>query len=182
MEENITKIKCEACDREFGSQEALASHNAAKHNIPLSNTNQGINKSNNKTFFWIAGILIVIILGYFLMNGSLTGNATSANADSSDVQKITLSFKNNYSPNTITVEAGKPVEITLDSSVRGCYRSFNIRELGVSYSSSGPSDTIKFTQTKKGSFEFDCGMRMGYGTIVVVLIYLKWKIKNWDTY
>jgi len=165
-EKNIetTEIKCEACNREFGSQEALASHNAAKHNIPLNNTQKEGSKINKKTMFWIISIATVIIIAYFLISGnSLTGNATSDN-----IQKITLSFKNNYSPNTITVEAGKPVEITLDSSVRGCFRSFNIRELGVSYKSSNPSDTIKFTPNKKGSFEFACGMRMGTGTINVV--------------
>ncbi len=167
MEENITTIKCEACDREFSDKEALTMHNSAKHNIPLSSTKQEESKSSSKTLFWILGIAFVIIAGYFLMNGGLTGNVVSGGAGSEDVQRITLSFKNNYSPNTITVEAGKPVEITLDSSVRGCFRSFNIRELGVSYRSSGPSDTIKFTPTKKGSFEFACGMRMGYGTMVV---------------
>ena len=83
------------------------------------------------------------------------------------VQKINIGFKGNYNPNTITVKAGKPVEITLDSSVRGCYRSFNIKQLGISYQSSDPSDKITFTPNEKGSFEFACGMRMGYGTIIV---------------
>lgn len=166
-----TIARCEACNREFNRDEDLAMHNYAKHNIPInsssgskdSETSSGISK---KTIFLIMGVLAVIIVSYFFMSGkSLTGNAASE--DSGDVQRITLGFKNNYYPNTITVEAEKPVEVTLDNSVRGCFRSFNIRELGISYRSSGPSDTIKFTPTKKGSFEFACGMRMGYGTIIV---------------
>ncbi len=165
MEYNKAEIKCEACNREFGSQGALATHNYAKHNIPLTNTPEE-NKSriSKKTIFLIMGILAVIIVGYFFVSGRiLTGNATS------DVQKITLSFKNyNYYPNTITVNVNQPVEITLDNSIGGCYRSFNIRDLGVSYRSSSPSDMIKFTPTQKGSFEFACGMRMGIGTINVV--------------
>ncbi len=169
MEENIAKIKCEACNREFGDSEALATHNSAKHNIPLNSAGQEESKgSSKKTWFWIIGIAVVFILGYFFMSGSLTGSAVSGNSGASeDVQKITLSFKNNYYPNEITVEAGKPVEITLDNSVRGCYRSFNIKDLGVSQRSSDPSDKIIFTPTKKGSFEFACGMRMGRGTIIV---------------
>jgi plastocyanin domain-containing protein len=114
-------------------------------------------------FWMLAVVAIIIIVGIFSFK-AITGNVTSEN-----VQKITLSFKNyNYYPNTISVEAGKPVEITLDNSIRGCFRSFNIRDLGVSYSSSSPSDVIKFTPTKKGAFQFTCSMRMGYGTINVV--------------
>ena len=90
------------------------------------------------------------------------------NASSDGIQKIIIGFKGNYEPNTLTVKAGKPVEIILDSSVRGCYRSFNIPDLGVSYYSSGPSDTIKFTPENKGKFRFACGMNMGYGSIIVV--------------
>ena len=160
----MTDIKCEACSREFNDQEALAKHNAAKHNIPFGNSKESKAGISKKTIFLIIIILAIIIIGYFFISGSFTGNTTS----SGDIQKITISMKNyNYYPNTITVEAGKPVEITLDSSVGGCYRSFNIAALGVSYTSASPSDTIKFTPTQKGTFEFACSMHMGKGTIIV---------------
>ncbi len=158
-------MRCEECNREFQSQEALAMHNSAKHNLPLNNAKE---EKSRKKIFWVIGILAIIVV-YFLVSGrGLTGNAISERGLTEDsVQKITLSFKNNYYPNTITVEAGRPVEITLDSSVRGCFRSFNIRELGVSVYSKNPSDSIKFTPNQRGAFEFACGMRMGYGTIIV---------------
>ena len=165
-------IKCEACNKEFNSQEALDMHNSAKHN-DLSN--EGKYEISRKTVFFIIGIFAAVLIGYFFISGkSLTENSISGNAvystedtNSDNSQKITLSFKNNYYPNTITVKAGKSVEITLDSSVRGCYRSFNIRSLGISKYSSSPSDIIKFTPNQKGSFEFACGMGMGQGTIIV---------------
>jgi len=116
-------------------------------------------------------ILIVALIvggGVFLVKDSnLTGNAIGGSG-SGKVQEVTLGMKNyNYYPNTIKVKQGIPVEITLDKSIGGCYRSFNIKSLGVSSYSSTPSQTIKFTPEKKGEFEFACGMRMGYGTIVV---------------
>ena len=117
----------------------------------------------------IASILFIVVLvgGFIFLKGG-SGNIDGNVVGSGGAQEITLGVKNlNYYPNTITVKQGVPVEITLDSSVRGCYRSFNIKSLGVSKSSSGPSDTIKFTPDQKGSFEFACGMRMGYGTIIV---------------
>jgi len=158
------KARCEMCDRNFPSQDALAMHNSAKHPI-----NSEPKKSHKKTIFAVIIISILLIGGFFLFNNKLiNGNVINDNPDSSDIQKITLSFKNyNYYPNTITVKEGIPVEIKLDNSVGGCYRAFSIKSLGVSKYSSNPSDTIKFTPNKKGSFEFACSMRMGYGTIIV---------------
>ncbi|MDP1729562.1 MAG: cupredoxin domain-containing protein [archaeon] len=160
-------IKCEACNREFINKEALATHNYDKHDIPLTNSSKNEESKNSgiskKTIFIILGVLAIIILGYLFMEKSLTGNTTSG-----EIQKITLSYKNyNYYPNTITVEADKPVEITLDDSIRGCFRSFTIRDLGVNSYSQNPSEKIKFNPTKKGSFIFACSMHMGTGTIIV---------------
>ena len=157
------KTRCEECDRNFPSLDALAMHNTAKHNNSLDNAKEEKSKISKKTIFLIIGILAVIIVGYFFISGnSLTGDATSQ-----DIQKITLCFKANYYPNTIKVKANQPVEITLDNSVSGCFRSFNIKELGVNYYSKNPTDTIKFTPDKKGQFKFACGMNMGTGIIIV---------------
>ena len=147
-------------------------HNSAKHNI---SSNDNKYKISRKTVFLVIGIFIVVLVGYFFISGKLsTGNSISGSAiystgdtDYNSIQKINLGFKNNYYPNTITVKAGKPVELTLDGSIRGCYRSFNIPELGISAYSQNPLDTIKFTPGKKGQFEFKCEMGMGRGTIIV---------------
>lgn len=157
------KTKCEICNREFKDGDGLAMHNSAKHNILLDNAKKEKSKISKKTIFLIIGILAVIIFSYFFIpEKDLTGDAISQ-----DTQKITLGFKGNYYPNTIKVKVNQPVEITLDNSVGGCFRSFNIKELGVNYYSKNPTDTIKFTPGKKGQFKFACGMNMGTGTIIV---------------
>lgn len=126
-------------------------------------------KMKNTTLLIIAGIVIVLVGAFIFLNkgqASVSGEVISG--DNQNAQKITLSMKNsNYYPNTITVKANQPVEITLDNSVRGCYRSFTIRELGVSKYSKTPEETIIFTPTKTGTFRFACSMGMGTGTIVV---------------
>ncbi len=162
------KTKCEICNRDFPNQDALTMHNSAKHPII-----QEQKKSYKKTIFITLILSALLAGGFFLFdNKPISGNSiqdTQGNALSQDteVQKITLSMKGNYYPNTIKVKQGIPVEITLDNSIKGCFRSFNIKALGVSKRSSGPSDKIIFTPSKKGSFEFACSMRMGTGTIIV---------------
>lgn len=153
------KARCETCDRNFPNEDALTMHNNAKHQ-----REEKPKRSNKKIFIGIFIITILLISGYFFISGkSLTGNAIDSN-----IQKITLSFRDyNYYPNTIHVKQGVPVEITLDSSISGCYRSFNIPVFGVSQYSSSPSDIIKFTPNQKGTFQFRCSMGMGRGTIIV---------------
>ncbi|MFA5855813.1 MAG: cupredoxin domain-containing protein [Candidatus Pacearchaeota archaeon] len=113
----------------------------------------------------ISILIILIILGLFTFNRiQASGNTIKEEK----VQKITLSFKDyNYYPNTIRVKEGIPVEITLDNSIGGCFRAFRIKGLGVSINSINPQDKIIFTPNKKGTYEFACSMRMGYGTIIV---------------
>lgn len=111
----------------------------------------------------LAGAILFLNSGDTITNGNMVNNGNTGNA-----QKITLGMKNgNYFPDTITVKANQPVELTLDSSVVGCYRAFTIRDLGVADLSNNPLDTIIFTPTKTGTFQFACSMGMGFGTIVV---------------
>jgi len=120
--------------------------------------------------YFVLTLIILAVVGYFISNsGSNAGNAiNNAGNSNGDIQKINIGFKNgNYYPNTIKVKAGQPVSITLDESVTGCLRSFNIRDLGVSAISRTPDQTIDFTPTKKGTFRFACSMGMGTGTIIV---------------
>jgi len=104
------------------------------------------------------------------VNNASSGNpASTATGTGSDIQRITIGIKNfNYYPNTITVKKGIPVELTLDSSVSGCYRTFVISEFGVNTYSKDPSQAITFTPDKSGTFKFQCSMGMGVGTLIVV--------------
>ena len=114
-------------------------------------------------------LLLIIAGGIFLftkedVKQDITVNAIANN----DIQKITLGIKNyNYYPNTINVKAGIPVRISLDESVKGCLRSFTIKEFGVNKYSSTPADKITFTPNKKGTFSFSCSMGMAYGKMNV---------------
>lgn len=98
-----------------------------------------------------------------ITEGTSTGTVISA-----DAQKVILGAKNgNYYPNTITVQAGKPVLLSLDSTVKGCLRDFTMRSFGVRKYLKTPQDTVEFTPSQKGTYTFACSMGMGTGKLVV---------------
>lgn len=114
----------------------------------------------SKLYFCIA--LAVLILGVVAFtSGGITGDATS-----SEVQKVTISMKDwMYSPMTIKVKAGVPVELNLDDSVRGCFRDLVIPELGIRKRLATSKDTIEFTP-EVGTYTYACSMFMGQGKII----------------
>lgn len=127
-----------------------------------------IKKSN---LYILGAVIVLVITGFiFFLNSAGSSNIVSEGGQAlqGEVQQIIIGEKDlNYYPNEIRVEANKPVSITLDSTVKGCLRSFGIRDLGVSKYAKTPTEAIEFTPTKKGTFTFTCSMGMGYGTIIV---------------
>ena len=125
-----------------------------------------------KSSLYIVGIIVLIIIGgYFILGNSddngITGNVVAIDSNN-DIQNIIIGLKNfNYYPNTIEVEAGKPVSISLDKTVSGCLRDFTIRDLGIRKYLKNPEDTVVFTPTKPGTYRFACSMGMGTGTLIV---------------
>jgi len=127
-----------------------------------------------KSTLYLLGILALIAIAAYIVTSknndysNLSGNAGDIGPVSGDVQNIVIGIKNyNYYPNTVTVKAGTPVSISLDSSVRGCFRDFTIRSLGVKKYLKTPQDTVEFTPNQEGIFTFACSMGMGTGTLVV---------------
>lgn len=112
-------------------------------------------------------IAVLVVGGALFLFTDSDASKTNIVVGTGAAQKITLSEKNsNYFPQVLNVRAGQPVELTLDSSVTGCYRSFAIRELGIAQYARTPKDTIIFTVPRPGTYRFSCSMGMGTGTLV----------------
>lgn len=123
----------------------------------------------SKTYLFMI-VLIVLVGGAFIFVNGNSGNSNVGNAvaNGGDVQEVTLGLKNyNYYPQVVKVKVNQPVRIYLDESVVGCYRSFTVREFGVSKNLRTPQDYVEFTPNKKGTFGFSCSMGMGTGTLIV---------------
>jgi len=122
------------------------------------------------TLEFLALAIILLAGGYFMLGssssqGSVTGNVIAAGGQ---VQEVVLGMKDyNYYPDTVTVEAGKTVRISLDESVYGCFRDFTIREFGIQEYLVTPEDVVEFVPEKKGTYTFACSMGMGTGRLIV---------------
>ena len=125
----------------------------------------------NTTIFFVIVAMVFLLGGFIFVNSqsSITGDVVKNPTDlQGQTQKVVLSVKDyNYYPREVRVKSGVPVEISLDSSVKGCLRSFTIKDFGVSGYLKTPEDKITFTPNKKGTFTFACAMGMGYGKLIV---------------
>jgi Cupredoxin-like domain len=96
------------------------------------------------------------------------GAQTSKPADvTGNVQKITVdTSKGYYDPSTIELKAGIPAEITFTQAT-GCLQYVESADLGFSEDLSGGPKTVKLGPLAAGTYGFNCGMQMQFGSIVV---------------
>jgi plastocyanin len=113
-------------------------------------------------------ITITLFLILFLVSLNIL---RAENSDSSDkVQKVEIIVDSySFKPDTITVEAGKPVEITLRSVASTITHDFTIDDpesgLSVVQEVRGGRDaTVTFTPEKPGTYKFYCGKKNIFGS------------------
>jgi plastocyanin domain-containing protein len=117
------------------------------------------------TTFGVAAI--VWVLWYFLFSRSPAVRPTGEREGA--VQEIAVTVKGGYTPDTILVQAGKPVRLqfyrdeTADCSERVVFEHFGIDRLLPPFQTT----TIEFTPGEAGEYPFRCGMSMLKGLLVV---------------
>ena len=108
---------------------------------------------------------IAWVLWYFLWS---RGTAVTA-ALAGGVQEVRVLIKGGYTPDTIVVQAGKPVRLqfyrdeTADCSERVVFEHFKIDQMLPAFQTT----TVEFTPTEPGEYPFRCGMNMLKGLLVV---------------
>jgi plastocyanin domain-containing protein len=115
----------------------------------------------------VGAVAIVWVLWYFLFSRGTPVVAT-AGAENG-VQEVRITVKGGYTPDTIVVQAGKPVRLqfyrdeTADCSDRVVFERFGIDEQLPAFQTT----TVEFTPELPGEFSFRCGMNMLKGLLVV---------------
>jgi plastocyanin domain-containing protein len=111
-------------------------------------------------------VAIVWVLWYFLFS---RGTAVAATAGASGVQEVRVIVKGGYTPDTIVVQAGKPVRLqfyrdeTADCSERVVFEQFGVDQQLPPFQTTA----IEFTPDTAGEYPFRCGMNMLKGLLVV---------------
>ena len=113
---------------------------------------------------------IVWVLWYFLFSRR-SGAAAAATAPVGEdgVQEIRVVVKGGYTPDTILVQAGKPVRLqfyrdeTADCSERVVFEAFGINQELPAFQTT----SVEFTPKEPGEYPFRCGMNMLKGLLVV---------------
>ncbi len=113
-----------------------------------------------------AGVAVIAwVLWYFLLS---RGTAVAASV-AGGVQEVRVLVKGGYTPDTIVVQAGKPVRLqfyrdeTADCSERVVFEKFKIDQILPAFQTT----TVEFTPTEPGEYPFRCGMNMLKGLLVV---------------
>jgi plastocyanin domain-containing protein len=107
------------------------------------------------------------VLWYFLLSRGTA--VTAAVTGAGGVQEVRVLVKGGYTPDTIVVQAGKPVRLqfyrdeTADCSERVVFERFKIDQALPAFQTT----TIEFTPNDPGEFPFRCGMNMLKGLLVV---------------
>jgi plastocyanin domain-containing protein len=118
----------------------------------------------------VAGLgAIVWVLWYFLFStGPRAAAAVAATADGG-VQEVRVTVKGGYTPDTIVVQAGRPVRLqfyrdeTAECSERLVFERFGIDVPLPAFQTTA----VEFTPQEAGEFRFRCGMNMLKGLLVV---------------
>ena len=109
---------------------------------------------------------IAWVVWYFLFSRRPAAVAAAAQGG---VQEIRVLVKGGYTPDTILVQAGKPVRLqfyrdeTADCSERVVFDAFGINQTLPAFQTT----TVEFTPDTPGEFPFRCGMNMLKSLLIV---------------
>ncbi len=112
---------------------------------------------------------IAWVLWYFLFTRGGGGGPAVAASLAEGVQEVHVTVKGGYTPDTIVVQAGKPVRLqfyrdeTADCSERLVLEDFGLDVALPAFQTT----TVEFTPEEAGEFRFRCGMNMLKGLLVV---------------
>lgn len=121
------------------------------------------------------GVLVMIDSPYSIQNEIAafkrvyleTETSEAAEPTEGSTEQTIAVLANGYSPNTLTVPAGRPVKLSLETNgVYGCTSVFRIPKLRIDKTLPPTgTTTIAATFPKPGTYTFSCGMGMYSGTI-----------------
>lgn len=120
--------------------------------------------------------VVIVVLGGVALIGWIVWyfwlwkpEGASAGVTSEGIQEAFIVVKGGYSPDTIRVEAGKPVRLVFNrQEADPCSEKVVLDAFGVSADlPEGVNVAVEFTPGQTGEYEFACQMGMLRGKVVV---------------
>jgi plastocyanin domain-containing protein len=113
-----------------------------------------------------SGAAIAGVLWYFFWS---KGAGVRAQPEAGGVQRVEVRVKGAYDPDTVVVEAGRPVRLDFyRDETDACSEMLVFDRLGIRRLLPAFETTpIEFTPEEPGEYEFTCGMNMMRGRVIV---------------
>lgn len=108
---------------------------------------------------------------YFFSDERFTQSKAAPATIVNGKQQVTINILNQgYSPNYVRVQAGTPVELTLQSNeTYSCALAFVLKEFGINtFLEATDTQSFTFTPTRAGKYTYTCSMGMYTGTLEVI--------------
>ena len=111
-------------------------------------------------------VRVPTLTSVLLLLVTLISVVSIAKADDQDIQRATIIMDSySYSPNELSVHAGKPVELTLRNAATFTPHTFHLADPASGLHvhaevSAGESQTVRFTPNQRGTFTFYCEKKL----------------------
>jgi len=112
-------------------------------------------------------IAILALIGCQAPKSNDTETPTASTTGAAAMQKLAVTVDNGFSPETLEVKVGVPVEITFDTIHRSCATEVIFEGMDLKTSlTDGQKSVITFTPKTAGTYNYACPMKMLTGKIV----------------
>jgi plastocyanin domain-containing protein len=116
----------------------------------------------------LAGVAAIAWVNWYFFVAGRGAPAVIATAPSGP-QEIPIVVDGGYAPASVAVHSGRPVRLLFDRRDKGsCTEEVVLPEFGIRrFLPTGNVTVVEFTPSRKGTFEFTCGMGMIRGKLIV---------------
>ena len=115
----------------------------------------------------LAGLAAIAAVNWFFLFAG-RGAAVVARSTAGGPQRVDILVRGGYTPSTIRVAAGRPVELIFDrQESSSCSEEVVFPDFGIrTFLPANEKTVVTFRPSAAGTYEFTCGMSMLHGRVI----------------